>query len=424
MPFVTDALVARRAWWSAILAALGLVVGCQAPNYSVPPVASPATSPETSPNPNLWTRIEPAAIEQPPGFMDVHQDYNGNLQGQCAPCHPAVDTTMTGVVDGPRGLVAVGWIFQGFHGVTWHSDNGGNWVLGRPLGENSVLHAVAADDDRYVAVGLNGNGATAWASSDGVTWDQTSSGGAFAAVPLRLTSVIHWSGGFAAAGFEGTEFGTADAAFWSSDDGLRWRRVRTASGFRDARVWAIAEGGPGLVAVGAAGDANAGGPVAVWTSPDGRRWARNPDDPIFHGVRARTIASVPAIGLIAAGEDLAGDTGVVLRSTDGIHWARAPQAPALGRPGIQIRMYAAIAGGPGVVVVGTATEGVQYGEAVVWTSPDGIAWSRDPAGAEFADGELTAVAASGSRLIAVGDRGSPDTYVATVWTSPPAWSHN
>jgi hypothetical protein len=132
---------------------------------------------------------------------------------------------------------------------------------------------------------------------------------------------------------------------------------------------------------------------------------------------------VPQIGLVAAGEDLTGDVGAVWTSADGRHWTRAPISPDLGRRGIQVRMYAAIAGGPGAVIVGTANEGIQYGESVAWTSSDGVTWTRGPWGAEFAGGELTAVTTWGSGLVAVGDRGAPDVYVASVWTSPPAWVH-
>lgn len=377
--------------------------------------------PQASPDPAFWTRIQPNAIEQPFGFMTVHTDAEGNPVSMCAPCHPAVDTTMTGVASGPGGLVAVGWIFQGFHGEAWHSTDGSYWTMDGQFGENTILQAVAADVHRYVAVGLNGKGGTVWTSTDGLSWQQTGSGAAFAAEPLRLMAVTNWSGGFVIAGFEGNEFGSATAAFWVSLDGLSWKRAPASPDFADARAWAIVAGGPGLVAVGTPGSADAPGPAVVWTSADGLRWTRLPEDPVFNGARMRTIANVPAIGLVAAGEDLAGDKGAVWTSRDGLAWERATVSPYLGSVGIQLRMNAAIAGGPGAVVVGTATTGIQYGESVVWTSLDGKAWTEQKSGVEFGDGELTAVTTSGARLVAVGDRGAPDAYVATVWTSPPRW---
>jgi hypothetical protein len=135
----------------------------------------------------------------------------------------------------------------------------------------------------------------------------------------------------------------------------------------------------------------------------------------------RSVAEVPGIGLVAVGENLAGTEGAVWTSVDGLTWMRAAVSPYRGSVGIQLRMHAVVAGGPGAVIVGTSTAGIQYGEAVTWTSADGRFWAEQPSGAEFAGAELTAVTTDGSRLIAVGDRGAPDTYVATVWTSPPGW---
>ena len=90
----------------------------------------------------------------------------------------------------------------------------------------------------------------------------------------------------------------------------------------------------------------------------------------------RAVASVPSIGFVAVGEDLKGDTGIVWVSKDGRTWSRAPADPSFGRVGIQVRMYAVTAGPTGVVVAGTLDAGVQYGEAAIWTSSDGLAWKR------------------------------------------------
>jgi hypothetical protein len=410
--------------WGTAAIVLALAA-CQGIAPATAPPASPAGSARATPqapaDPNFWTRIQPEAIEQPFGFMTVHVDASGNPVSMCAPCHPAVDTTMTGVASGPAGLVAVGWIFQGFHGEAWHSADGSTWSLDGQLAEDSVLEAVAAGTTRYVAVGLNGQGGTAWSSTDGVSWQQTTSSDAFAASPLRLTAVAAWTGGFVAAGYEGTEFGSARAAFWVSPDGMTWQRAPASDAFTDARPTAVTSGGPGLVAVGISGPADAPGPAVVWTSADGLHWTREPANPLFDDARMRTVTSVPGMGLVAAGEDLAGDQAIVWMSRDGTVWKRGTVTAYHGSVGIQVRMYAALAGGPGAVVVGTATAGIQYGAAVVWTSPDGSTWTQQPAGVEFADGELTGLTSSGSKLYAVGDRGAPDVYVATVWTSPPSW---
>lgn len=365
-----------------------------------------------------WLRVAPESIDQPPGFMTVP---SGITQG-CAPCHPAVDTTMTGVAAGPSGLVAVGWIFQGFHGVAWHSSDGATWTLDAPLPERTVLEAVAGDERVYVAVGRHGEGSTAWYSKDGVDWTETPSTNAFGASLLRLTAVVHWPQGFVATGYEGAESGSARAAFWVSRDGITWARATAAGDLGDARPVALTTGGPGLVAVGMSGSSSNAGHAAIWTSPDGLSWSRVQDSSVFAGGRMRTVTNSPSIGLVASGETLAGDLGVVWLSRDGLHWRRLGPVAGVGATGTQVRVYASTGTRAGALLLGTANEGVQYGEAAVWSSDDGVSWTRTGWGAEFADAELTAVTAYRGRLYAVGDRGAPDTYIATVWSSPDDWA--
>jgi hypothetical protein len=81
-------------------------------------------------------------------------------------------------------------------------------------------------------------------------------------------------------------------------------------------------------------------------------------------------------------------------------------------------MYAVTPGPRGVVVAGTLDAGVQYGEAAIWTSPDGLSWNRVPDGPEFLDNEVNAATRWNDRVVAVGDRGAPDAYQATAWLSP------
>ena len=411
-----------RAGRLGTLAALAVALAaCQStPGPTVAPssqhVAGAASAPlSIAAGQDVWTLIRP----------DLGGIAAGSGNSTCVECDSSTDTTMSGVAAGPVGLVAVGWIYQGLRGVAWHSTDGTRWALDYPFPENTLLTAVAADEHRYVAVGLDGSGAMAWNSVDGVAWFGASSTEAFAAVSLHLTAVVHWSGGFAAAGYEGTESGTADAAFCVSPDGITWQRAPDAPGLHDGHAEAIAAGGPGLVAVGTSGTASSPGPAVVWTSADGLEWSRVPASPAFKGTRIRTIAAVPEIGLVAAGEDLAGDTGMIWTSVDGTHWTRAPGDADLGGSDSQVRIYAISAGGPGVVAVGLAAEGkeAQYGNGTVWTSTDGQTWRRQPSGVEFDAGEVTAVAQWAHGLVAVGYTGAPDDFTATVWTSPASWNH-
>jgi hypothetical protein len=413
--------------WTAALASLLILAACGSPPPSEVPSDAPpsdvigaSASPESTatPKPEAWIRAP--NIEQPPGFMTVHTDASGRpYMGGCSPCHPAIDTVMTDVVAGPTGLVAVGWIIQGFKGATWTSTDGLSWRFTGGYPEQTLFAAVATNGKRYVAVGRNGQGAIAWSSTDGSDWRQTSSRAAFADVPLRLTSVTSWGDGFVAAGFKGDDFFSADGAFWTSPDGLTWTRAPDSPDLRGARVESIAASDAGLVAVGQAGPADHPGPAVVWTSADGVHWRRVPDSSVFLGARMRAVANVPGIGLVAVGEDLAGGTGIVWISQGGTDWVRAPDDPVFGRAGIQLRMYDVAAGPHGAVIVGTVTEGTQYGEAGVWTSSDGMTWIRLPSGPAFLDTEMNGATRWGSAIVAAGDRGAPDAYQATAWLSPP-----
>jgi hypothetical protein len=261
-----------------------------------------------------------------------------------------------------------------------------------------------------------------WTSTDGSNW-QKSTSPALAGTPIRITSLTTWHGGFVAGGFRGNEFFTADAAFWVSPDGRSWQRANDSPDFHDARVWGVAVGGPGLVAVGQTGSADAPGPAIVWTSVDGLNWTRVPDGSVFRDGRMRAVANIPGIDLVAVGEDIAGDTGIIWLSKDGRTWTRAPTDPTFGRTGIQVRIYTVTAGPAGVVAAGTLNEGIQYGAAAVWTSPNGTTWKREPARVEFLDTEMTASTKWNDRVVEVGDRGAPDAYQATTWLSPAGVGH-
>jgi hypothetical protein len=417
----------------ALVVAALVLSACGSPSPSTPPasaasaqpsaasaqptaVGSPAASPSepaASLNPSAWVRAP--NIAQPDGFMTAQTGVV--ITRGCAPCHPAVDTLMTGVVAGPAGLLAVGWILQDFSGASWRSTDGSTWTFSGGFPAQTLLAAVAANGGRYEAVGRDGNGATAWTSTDALTWHKTASP-AFAASPLRLTSITPWKTGFVAGGYRGNEFFSGDAALWLSSDGLTWRQARDTPSFHDARVWGVAAGPNGLVAVGQTGSTDTPGPAVIWTSSDGLNWSRVPNGPVFEGGRLRAVASVPSLGFVAVGEDIAGDTGIVWVSKDGRAWQRASSDPIFGRVGIQVRMYAVTAGPNGVVVAGTVNAGVQYGEAAIWTSSDGLAWRRVPDGPEFLDNEVNAAAAWNDRVVIVGDRGAPDAYQATAWLSP------
>jgi hypothetical protein len=220
---------------------------------------------------------------------------------------------------------------------------------------------------------------------------------------------------------------------------LAWQRVADQPDFHAPHgvMEAIAAGGPGLVAVGdgcAKGDKRCH--AAVWTSVDGATWTRVPDSAIFdvgpyvasrRGEMTDVIKGGP--GLIAVGRELLANQRrtVIWTSPDGLSWTRVADSPTFERGTIE----AITAGGPGYVAVGSEIVGT-LAVAAVWTSVDGVAWQRTPEGSgfdlggpgHFNDGRvhaaMTDVVAGPPGLVAVGSACAPTggSCRAAVWTSP------
>jgi hypothetical protein len=355
---------------------------------------------------------------------------------------------MTSVVAGGPGLVAVGhdglwdknpadW-YPDPSAAVWTSEDGIVWSRvphDEEIFGGAVMNDVTLGGPGLVAVGSSPSGsdsdAAVWTSVDGLTWsrvphDEAVFGGAFGP---RMQSVVVGGPGLVAVGREGG----AAAAVWTSVDGLTWTRVPhdreifgspTALGFGMISVTA---GGPGLVAVGAWPEAPRIS-AKVWTSVDGLTWTRVPDDEAgFDGVHVPLSVTAGGPGLVAVGLDGAG--AGVWTSVDGFHWVQVPDDEAIfsatygsdSAPdsrvyqpppeGAGLAMNEVIAVGDGLVAVGGPTynyRGPRDGDlgAAVWTSPDGITWSRVPHDTAVFGGtgenSIWSVTTAGSNLVAVG----------------------
>jgi hypothetical protein len=128
----------------------------------------------------------------------------------------------------------------------------------------------------------------------------------------------------------------------------------------------------------------------------------------------RVIVGGP--GLVAVG-GVEGDddwAAAIWTSPDGLTWTRVPHDDVvLGEAGMQD----VTVGGPGLVAVGDVESG-----AAVWTSVDGTIWTRvphDPAVfGTNSDLSMSAVTAGGPGLVAVGlDWSGGSTADAVIWTS-------
>ncbi len=197
-----------------------------------------------------------------------------------------------------------------------------------------------------------------------------------------------------------------------------------------AEMDAVASYGRTLVAVGYVdltyhhGHQQGDAAAAMWTSRDGRVWHRIPAARLGRGVAYDVVggpAGFVAVGQLSTTTDVPGSpnvsTGVVWTSPDGRAWTRLPDDPRVFGDSV---MQAVAANGSGFVAVGERISASDASSAAAWTSPDGVTWGRAtvatpdlPRGEEAAMTDVTVI---GGRWVAVGfARG--DSMRPEVWTS-------
>lgn len=263
--------------------------------------------------------------------------------------------------------------------------------------EGATLNGVTASSDGMVAVGSDAEGAAAWTSTDGVTWQPVEVADADGVDALHAVAL---DGG-------GVAFGAVDpdpSRTWSASAGSQpWEPAD--SGGIDGRVNAVAADGDRWVAAGDLVDAEtgAGAAGAVWTSDDGRRWESLGELPLNEGTISDVVVEGDAV--VVVGFDV--DGGKVWTSAGGVDL----QAVAEGE------FDAATIQGVARTVAGYVALGRALGDLrpVVWTSEDGVAWTReDPSTAAFApDLQINDLATVDGALVAVG--AAPQG--GAVWTS-------
>jgi hypothetical protein len=184
-----------------------------------------------------------------------------------------------------------------------------------------------------------------------------------------------------------------DAAVWVSADGITWERVAdpgsvfsgpangSAPEVGDQGMEAVAVGKGLIVAVGSAHE-----DAAVWISTDGYDWQRIPhDEAVFGGMSGQWMHDVIFTGdrFIAVGTDLAcpecidrfAPQAAVWTSEDGITWSRVPDDPevfGVGPDGFaMLTMWSVTATDTGYVAAGMSDSRMP-----LWFSEDGIEWTR------------------------------------------------
>jgi len=297
------------------------------------------------------------------------------------------------------------------------------------------LRAVAASQSGLVAVGFDTSGgdfdAAVWTSPDGVVWsrvahDESVFGGNDT---QTMRSVAVSASGFVAVGNDKSG-GDFEAAVWTSADGVVWSRVAhdelAFGGPGNQQMDSVAATGSGFVAVGLDqldDDIDA----AVWTSPDGVVWSRVPhNEAVFGGDATQEMNSVVATdsGFIAVGEDWSGGDpdAAVWTSPDGVVWSRVAHDEAVFGGDDSQKTMSVTAGGSGFVAVGMDKSGGDF-DAAVWTSPDGVVWSRVAHDEAVFGGQENqqmddVVLLAGFGFVAVGLEESNEDWDTAVWTSP------
>ncbi len=266
-----------------------------------------------------------------------------------------------------------------------------------------------------------------WSPPDGTVPSPTASpeAGAWAPVPSQaaVSGVqfhdVAWTGSrFVAVG---AVVNTDVHTFLDSLDGVTWRRQedRAPGGY----PMNLAAGPGGLVAVGSIDDR-----PASWTSPDGLTWTEHAG-----------ALPVPALGTdeVEVTDVIATDDGwlavgrrdpqcfvncgldpiraYVWTSNDGIRWTRLADQSSLAGGG----MSGVARSDGGYVAAGTAA-----GHAAIWTSPDGSTWTRVPEDPMFGDEtalrtSATGVAAGDGVVAVVGISAGEGGRGARAW-----WSEN
>jgi hypothetical protein len=265
-------------------------------------------------------------------------------------------------------------------------------------GEYTGTQLVVDELDMPVEIPDDPTAAAVWVSENAVDWRRVESDSHVFDGPgnQEMLDVAVGSSGIVAVGRETWDpipdedwnAWESDAAAWTSNDGTSWQRVPdsdgTLGGSGSQLMRAVITGGPGFIAVGSDGDS-----PAIWVSVDGSTWDRAEVDEPTSTEEAATIHDVVAYdsGFVAVGAVAA--TGPL----DDLHWDLDPAA-------------------------------------AVWTSKDGLEWSRVPHDASVFDEQVTGIGAAYGRgdysmhgvavangqIIAVGQTGIGQSQKA-LWVS-------
>ena len=254
-------------------------------------------------------------------------------------------------------------------------------------GRQSIPAAIAAGESGFAAVGArvfrdsdtpSGGTASAWHSSDGLSWEPVTEVAGLAVgdtIPMSgpragLVDVAWGAPGFVAVGtaLQGEPTPVTGGA-WYSSDGRTWTKAALPEPTL-ARPTAVTWNGSRYVAVGVV-EAKDAPRAAAWYSSDGRSWSRSEESVALEFDIGAYIDTLEYHGW--------GGPTDVTSSADGVVYAVGQTCPATEDTGAQ-----------------------PVCQPLLWRSPDGVSWLLDYQGAPDIQGVLSSVAASGTRVVTSG----------------------
>lgn len=285
----------------------------------------------------------------------------------------------------------------GYAPAAWYSPDGTDWSgasINDPEQRAGTLLGVVAGPAGFVAWGYIGNilesfdedpifqepyAAAPWVSTDGMSWAPVADREPFAR--SYITGIAAGGPGLVAVGFEPSGADQASRpVIWTSADGQAWQRIDDALPQADPQQQIhIGGNGSHLVVWSLGGD----GVTRLWTSADGVTWQAIPDLPVS------AYDNVSGIGwfddeLIAFGSREVADPGSTLPCTkDQVVANHCHQAATIlvSGPDWELLPESAIPDGASIVgMLARPTGFLAFGSApegpAIWSSADGRVWSR------------------------------------------------
>ncbi len=338
------------------------------------------------------------------------------------------------VIEYAGGFIAVGQSSEpdsSENAAVWRSNDGYEWtptgVAGLAETGHQAMYGITFLGEQAIAVGRHddedGAVAAVWRSTDGSSWERVLHDDAVFGPGGHqwMWSVTAAGPGVVAVGHQGS-FDDRDVAIWYSTDGQTWHvspseEDLAVPGHQVMIATAATEG----VVVAAGYDARSGDrDAAIWISTDGVDWQQvESSDLVAPGDQQIMGITATSTGFVAVGYDGAsGDwDAAVWTSPDGLNWSRMNRHEALGGDGDQI-MNAIAETSDGFVAVGSITrDGLE--QPAVWTTDDGVAWMLVDPDTVDASGGCSSVALTPTQITTVGYTVSDTDADAAVWTTPP-----